>query len=40
MMPSDFWYENGAYMTEYLAGGIDRETLAERIDEYWKGRSE
>lgn len=36
MMPSDFWYENGAYMCSYLAGASDRKTLAESIDNYWK----
>jgi raffinose/stachyose/melibiose transport system substrate-binding protein len=37
MLPSDFWYENGAYMCEYLAGACDRKTLAENIGNYWKG---
>lgn len=38
MMPSDFWYENGAYMCEYLSGACDRKTLAGNIANYWKGR--
>ncbi|MGB8451032.1 MAG: ABC transporter substrate-binding protein [Anaerocolumna sp.] len=37
MMPSDFWYENGAFMCEYLSGASDRKTLAGNIDKYWKG---
>lgn len=36
MMPSDFWYENGAYMCEYLAGASNRETLAGNIENYWE----
>lgn len=35
LLPSDFWYENGAFMCEYLAGGSDRETLSENIKNYW-----
>lgn len=38
MLPSDFWYDNGAYMCAYLAGEIDRPTLAESIDSYWIGQ--
>lgn len=37
LLPSDFWYENGAYMCEYLSGACDRVTLAENIEKYWKG---
>ena len=37
MLPSDFWYENGAFMCEYLAGASDRTGLAEKISNYWKG---
>ena len=37
MLPSDFWYENGAFMCEYLAGACDRKTLADNIGNYWKG---
>ncbi len=36
LMPSDFWYENGAYMCEYLSGASDRATLSKNIDNYWK----
>ncbi len=39
LLPSDFWYENGAYMCEYLAGACDRETLANNIASYWKERN-
>lgn len=35
-MPSDFWYENGASMEQYLSNKIDRKTLASQIGEYWK----
>jgi len=38
LLPSDFWYENGAYMCEYLAGASDRDTLAQSIDNYWKNQ--
>ena len=37
MLPSDFWYENGAFMCEYLSGASDRKTLAGNIENYWKG---
>lgn len=37
MLPSDFWYENGAFMCEYLSGACDRAALADNIDNYWKG---
>lgn len=36
LMPSDFWYENGAYMEAYLSGAIDRTTLASQVNDYWK----
>jgi raffinose/stachyose/melibiose transport system substrate-binding protein len=36
LMPSDFWYENGAYMEAYLSGAIDRATLASQVNDYWK----
>ena len=35
MLPSDVWYEVGAYMCEYLAGSCDRQTLADNIGNYW-----
>jgi len=35
LCPSDIWYECGAYMCEYLAGACDRDSLAQRVDEYW-----
>lgn len=35
LLPSDFWYENGASMEQYLAGRIDRKTLASQISQYW-----
>lgn len=38
MLPSDFWYENGAYMCEYLAGGCDRQQLSDNIGAYWLNR--
>jgi len=38
LMPSDFWYENGAYMEQYLAGAINRETLAAQVNNYWKNQ--
>ncbi len=38
LLPSDFWYENGASMEQYLAGAIDRATLASQISEYWKAQ--
>jgi raffinose/stachyose/melibiose transport system substrate-binding protein len=37
LLPSDFWYENGAFMCEYLSGACDRKTLAGNIENYWKG---
>ncbi len=39
MVPSDFWYENGAYMCEYLAGACDRATLAGNVEAYWKNQN-
>lgn len=36
LLPSDFWYENGASMEAYLSGAIDRETLAAQVGNYWK----
>lgn len=38
LMPSDFWYENGANMCEYLAGASDRATLSNKIGAYWKAK--
>lgn len=38
LLPSDFWYENGASMEQYLAGAIDRETLAAQVSNYWKAQ--
>lgn len=38
MLPSDFWYENGAYMCEYLAGGCDRQQLSDNMSVYWTSR--
>ena len=35
MLPSDVWYEVGAYMCEYLSGSCDRQTLADNIGSYW-----
>lgn len=35
MLPSDVWYEVGAYMCEYLAGSCDRQTLESNVDAYW-----
>lgn len=34
-LPSDFWYENGATMQQYLAGKIDRNKAASQIATYW-----
>lgn len=39
LLPSDFWYENGATMEQYLAGGIDRDTAADMIMDYWKNQA-
>lgn len=36
LLPSDFWYENGASMEAYLSGAIDRDTLATQVSNYWK----
>ncbi|GAB6108286.1 ABC transporter substrate-binding protein [Fusibacter bizertensis] len=36
LLPSDIWYECGAFMCEYLAGASTREKLAESIEGYWK----
>ena len=36
LLPSDFWYENGATMCQYLSGDCDRDTLLKSMDEYWK----
>lgn len=36
LLPSDIWYECGAFMSEYLAGASSREKLAESIEGYWK----
>lgn len=38
LLPSDFWSENGASMQQYLAGQIDRDTLADQIQAYWKAQ--
>lgn len=38
LLPSDFWSENGAYMQQYLAGGIDRDALADSIEAYWQSQ--
>ena len=35
-LPSDFWYECGAYTCEYLAGACDRKQLSEKVGSYWK----
>lgn len=35
LCPSDYWYDNGAYMCEYLAGACDRATLATNMEGYW-----
>lgn len=35
MLPSDVWYEVGAYMCEYLDGSCDRQTLADNVGNYW-----
>ena len=40
MLPSDVWYEVGAYMCEYLAGSCDRQTLADNVDAYWLAQNE
>ncbi|WP_130838348.1 ABC transporter substrate-binding protein [Lachnoclostridium sp. Marseille-P6806] len=36
LLPSDFWYENGAYMCEYISGACDRQTLFSDMEAYWK----
>ena len=33
--PDDHYSKVGAYMQEYLAGQIDRDELADKIEEYW-----
>ena len=40
VLPSDVWYEVGAYMCEYLAGSCDRQTLADNVDAYWQAQNE
>lgn len=40
MLPSDVWYEVGAYMCEYLAGSCDRQTLADNVEAYWQAQNE
>ncbi|HEY9575267.1 MAG TPA: ABC transporter substrate-binding protein [Lachnospiraceae bacterium] len=40
LLPSDVWYEVGAYMCEYLAGSSDRQTLITNVDNYWKNKKE
>lgn len=32
----DAWTQTGNLMLQYLAGAIDRQTLAQGIDDYWK----
>ena len=39
LCPSDYWYDNGAYMCEYLAGAADRETLAKNLEAYWTAKN-
>lgn len=39
LLPSDFWYENGAFMCEYLSGACDRATLFSNMESYWKNIS-
>lgn len=38
MLPSDVWYEVGAYMCEYLSGACDRQTLANNVGAYWQSQ--
>lgn len=38
LLPSDFWSENGASMQQYLSGQIDRNTLGDQIQAYWKAQ--
>lgn len=38
LLPSDIWYECGAYMCEYLAGASDRARLVESLESYWKSK--
>ena len=38
MLPSDVWYEVGAYMSEYLSGACDRQTLANNVGAYWQSQ--
>jgi raffinose/stachyose/melibiose transport system substrate-binding protein len=32
----DAWTQTGNLMLQYLAGAIDRQQLAQGIDDYWK----
>ena len=38
--PTDYWSVTGKSMQKYLAGIIDRQTLAYEIEEYWKSVEE
>lgn len=38
LCPSDYWYDNGAYVCEYLAGASDRAALAASMEDYWTAR--
>ena len=39
LCPSDYWYDNGAYMCEYLADAVDRATLAKNLEAYWTAKN-
>lgn len=39
-LPADYWAKTGASMQKYLADVIDRNELAEEVEEYWQSVSE
>lgn len=39
IVPADHWNKLGAAMQQYLAGQLDRNGLAEKIESYWTSQS-
>ncbi len=39
-LPADYWAKTGASMQKYLADVIDRNQLAEEVEEYWMSTSD
>ncbi|OMG01786.1 ABC transporter substrate-binding protein [Paenibacillus sp. FSL R7-0333] len=35
-LPQDYWAKTGAAMQKYLVGNIDRQGLAQEVQDYWK----